>query len=190
MIYKLQMGGEVMEKNKKIYVMLSQTGTYFSRMIKFYTRYNYNHTSIALDKDLKELYSFGRRTSYFPFFPGFVKEEINGGIFKMYDKTTCRVYELSVTEEEYNEVKKIIDNFNSEYDKYKYSFLGILAIMLHIPHERRYRFVCSQFVAYVLKEGKIVEFDKHVSLVKPEDFDNLEKGQVVYTGLLSNYAIS
>lgn len=179
-----------MEDGKKIYVMLSQTGTYFSRLIKFYTGYNYNHTSIALDKDLKELYSFGRRTSYFPFFPGFVKEEIDGGIFKMYDKTTCRVYELTVTEEEYNEVKKIIDGFNSEYDKYKYSFLGILAIMLHIPHERRYRFVCSQFVAHVLKEGKIVDFDKPVSLVKPEDFDNLENGQVVYTGLLRNYAVS
>lgn len=178
-----------MEKNKKIYVMLSQTGTCFSRMIKFYTGYNYNHTSIALDRDLKELYSFGRRTLNFPFSPGFVKEEINGGIFKIYEKTTCRVYELPVTEEEYNEVKRIIDSFYDEYDKYKYSFLGILAIMLHIPHQRRYRFVCSQFVAYVLKEGKVIDFDKPVSLIKPEDFDTIDKGQVVYTGLLSNYAI-
>jgi len=41
---------------------------------------------------------------------------------------------------------------------------------------------------HVLKEGKIVEFSKDVSLVKPEDFDSISKGQVVYTGLLSNYA--
>ena len=34
---------------------------FFSRAIKLYTRYNYNHTSIGLDKELKELYSFGRR---------------------------------------------------------------------------------------------------------------------------------
>jgi len=38
--------------DKKIYVVLSQTGTCFSRAIKLYTKYNYNHTSIALDKDL------------------------------------------------------------------------------------------------------------------------------------------
>jgi len=43
-------------------------------------------------------------------------------------------------------------------------------------------------VAYVLKEGKIINFDKDVSLVKPEDFDGIEKGQVVYSGLLSHYA--
>ncbi len=60
--------------------------------------------------------------------------------------------------------------------------------MLHIPYQRRYHFLCSQFVAYVLKEGKIINFDKDVSLVKPEDFDGIEKGQVVYSGLLSQYA--
>lgn len=174
--------------DRKIYVVLTQTGTCFSRAIKLYTKYNYNHTSIGLDKELKELYSFGRRKIYLPLHAGFVREQIDGGIFKLYKRTTCRVYEVNVTEEEYNQVKEIIDRFESEYDRYKYNFLGILAIMLHIPYQRRYHFVCSQFVAYVLKEGKIVDFDKHVSLVKPEDFDTLEKGQVVYSGLLSNYA--
>ena len=86
-------------------------------------------------------------------------------------------------------VKDIIDNFKKEGIKYKYSVLGIIAIMLHIPYNRKYHYVCSQFVAHVLKEGKIVEFDKDTSLVKPEDFDSLDIGQVVYSGLLSNYAV-
>lgn len=172
---------------RKIYVVLTQTGTYFSRAIKFYTKYSYNHTSIALDKDLEELYSFGRRRINFPLIAGFVREQKDGGIFKMYKSTTCRVYELSVTEEEYNQVKEIIDEFEDEYDRYRYNFLGIPAIMLHIPYQRKYHFLCSQFVAYVLKEGKIVDFRKDVSLVMPEDFDELDKGQVVYTGLLSQY---
>ncbi len=174
--------------DRKIYVVLTQTGTFFSRAIKLYTRYNYNHTSIALDKELKQLYSFGRRKIYFPLHAGFVREQIDGGIFKLYKRTSCRVYELSVTEDEYNEVKEIIDRFESEHDRYKYNFLGILAIMLHIPYQRRYHFLCSQFVAYVLKEGKIINFDKDVSFGKPEDFDGIEKGQVVYSGLLSHYA--
>ncbi|MEG0306666.1 MAG: hypothetical protein RR891_09435 [Clostridium sp.] len=174
--------------DKKIYVMLSQTGTCFSRAIKLYTKYNYNHTSIALDKDLKRLYSFGRRKLYFPLNAGFINENINTGIFKMYKSTTCRVYELTVTEEEYKQVEAIIDKFEDEHDKYKYSFIGILAIMLHIPCQRKYHFVCSHFVAHVLKEGKIVDFEKDVSLVKPEDFDAISNGQVVYTGLLSDYA--
>lgn len=175
--------------DRKIYIVLSQTGTCFSRAIKFYTRYNYNHTSIALDKELKELYSFGRRTLRLPLPAGFVHEDKDSGIFKIYKNTTCRVYELDVTEEEYDMVKDIIDNFKKEGIKYKYSVLGIIAIMLHIPYNRKYHYVCSQFVAHVLKEGKIVEFDKDTSLVKPEDFDNLDIGQVVYSGLLSNYAV-
>lgn len=174
---------------KKIYIVLSQTGTCFSRAIKFYTKYNYNHCSIALDRDLNELYSFGRRKLRLPLPAGFVKEDIDSGIFKMYKNTTCRVYELDVTEEEYNEVKAIIEEFKKEGYKYKYSLLGVLAIMLHIPYNRRYHFVCSQFVAYVLKEGKIIHFEKDVSLIKPEDFDSLEKGQVVYSGLLRKYAV-
>lgn len=175
--------------DKKIYIVLSQTGTYFSRAIKLYTRYTYNHTSIALDKDLKELYSFGRRRERLPLPAGFVKENIEGGIFRICKDTTCKVYELTVTEEEYNQVVDIINTFKEEGTRYKYSILGILAIMLHIPYNRKYHFVCSQFVAHVLKEGKIVDFDKDVSLIKPEDFASLNKGQVVYSGLLSKYAV-
>lgn len=174
--------------SRKIYIMLSQTGTYFSRAIKLYTGYNYNHTSIALDRDLKELYSFGRRGKLgLPLPSGFVKEDKDNGIFSTYSKTTCRVYELEVSEEEYQKVKDVIEEFKIEDKKYKYSILGIFTIMFNIPFNRRYRFVCSQFVAHVLNEGKVVEFEKDISLIKPEDFETIDNSEVIYSGLLSKY---
>ena len=45
---------------KKIYIILTFTGTALSRIIKLTTRVEFAHVSIALDEELKEMYSFGR----------------------------------------------------------------------------------------------------------------------------------
>ena len=38
--------------NKKVYIVLSQTGTILSRILKLVTRAPYNHSSITLSEDL------------------------------------------------------------------------------------------------------------------------------------------
>ena len=64
---------------KKIYIILTHTGTVLSRIIKIYTKDEFSHVSIALDKDLKQMYSFGRLNPYNPFIGGFIHEYINSG---------------------------------------------------------------------------------------------------------------
>ena len=59
---------------KKIYIVISQTGTILSRILKALTKNPYNHSSVALREDLHVLWSFGRRHPYNPFWGGFVKE--------------------------------------------------------------------------------------------------------------------
>ena len=56
---------------KKIYIILTFTGTALSRIIKLSTKDEFAHASIALDSELKEMYSFGRLNPYNPFFGGF-----------------------------------------------------------------------------------------------------------------------
>ncbi len=46
---------------KEIYIVLTQTGTFFSRSIKFITKEEFNHSSISFNQDLDVLYSFGRK---------------------------------------------------------------------------------------------------------------------------------
>lgn len=67
---------------QKIYIMLTHTGTLLSNIIKSYTKTEYSHVSIALDKDLRELYSFGRVNPYVAFIGGLVKESLTSGTFK------------------------------------------------------------------------------------------------------------
>ncbi len=57
---------------KKIYIVLTHTGTTLSKIIKTYTKDEFSHVSISLDLELKKMYSFGRLNPYNPFWDGFV----------------------------------------------------------------------------------------------------------------------
>ena len=63
---------------KKIYIVLTHSGTYFSQVIKFFTRYNYSHVAISFDKNINTMYSFGRKQYNNPLFGGFVIEKSEG----------------------------------------------------------------------------------------------------------------
>lgn len=174
---------------RNIYIMLSQTNTGCSRILQFFTRAPYNHASIALDEDLNSLYSFARQNLYIPLIAGFVKEDINEGIYKIHDNTLCEIYRLSITQEQYDLLEKSIQKFRDNEDKYRYNFAGLVAMLFNIPFERQHHYVCSQFVAYVLQESKAVEFEKHFTLIRPYDFKSLSDLDLVYSGKLSEYSI-
>ena len=61
---------------RKIYIVLTYTGTFLAKIIRFYTKKEYSHVSIALDEDLGRMYSFGRINPYNAFVGGFVREGI------------------------------------------------------------------------------------------------------------------
>ncbi|MCL1950335.1 MAG: hypothetical protein FWF59_11445 [Turicibacter sp.] len=50
----------------EIYIVLTKTSSVASKLIGCYTKKPYSHVSIAFDKELKQVYSFGRkRPNYF-----------------------------------------------------------------------------------------------------------------------------
>ena len=85
----------------KVYIVLTYTGTILSKLVRGYTRKEYAHVSLALDKELKEMYSFGRLNPYIPFIGGFVHESVDHGTFKRFYKTKTKIYSLEVNEEQY-----------------------------------------------------------------------------------------
>ena len=59
----------VHEKNTKIYIILTYTGTILSKIIKIFTRDEFAHVSISLDVNLKEIQLFIYRAgNIFDFF--------------------------------------------------------------------------------------------------------------------------
>lgn len=80
------------EATQQLYIVLSQTGTMLSRILKFITGAEYNHSSISLSADLTQMYSFGRRNPYNPFLGGFVKESPHTGTFRRFQGTKVIIF--------------------------------------------------------------------------------------------------
>lgn len=177
-----------MIRNKTIYILLTHSGSMFSRAINIYTRDPYTHVSIGFDEDLKELYSFGRLKPYNPVIAGFVKEDVINGTFGRFPNTKCALYSLQINDIQYGKLKRELDRFNKEANKYGYNFLGLIGAMFNYPIERKYNYFCSQFVAEILQKSGINILDKDPGLTSPMDFKNCKELEFIYEGYLSTYS--
>jgi hypothetical protein len=169
---------------KKVYILLTNTGSFLTKLIKLYTKKPYNHASIAFDHALSEVYSFGRKTARNPFIGGFVKEDVKAGLFKQAD---CTIYSFTVTDDQLQKMIYYLQDIEAQKRDYRYNFLGLFGVMFNKPIKRKKAFFCSQFVATVLKEGNIIHFEKPHSLITPHDFQKVSTFQFVYEGKLKDY---
>ncbi len=179
-----------MDEKYYIYIIQMHTKTLPSRFIKFLTRYEYSHVAIALKKDCKTTYSFGRRKLRNVLSAGFVEEHQNGVFFRKYNMTKCRIYEIEVNGQQYRLVNALLEYRKQHRNIYKYDFLGIILRFFKIPIAFENKAVCSQFVAEILEEGEVMSFDKPSYFVKPKDFDNRKGLKVVYEGRYSEYQVA
>ncbi|WP_449619562.1 hypothetical protein [Robertmurraya sp. Marseille-Q9965] len=169
---------------RKVYVLLTDTGTLFTRMIKLYTKKPYNHASIAFDQNLKEVYSFGRKDPKNPFIGGFVKESLDEGLFK---NARCSIYSFTVTESQFQRMKDFVKNIESQKHRYRYNFIGLFAFILNKQLKRESAYFCSEFVATTLNKGGAVQFNKPLSLISPHDLQQIEHFQLEYQGDLVHH---
>jgi len=172
---------------KKIYILLMHTNTVPAKLVKFFTRYLYSHVAISLDKSCYLTYSFGRRSLYNILNGGFSIQKKDGPFFKKFNKTICKIYELEITDKQYEDVKQIIDDMERNTDNYKYDFLGIVPRFFKIPVTFENKFVCSYFVAYLLEKANICTFEKNTCLVIPKNFENLRGIKLIYSGNYLDY---
>lgn len=170
---------------KKIYIILTHSGSILSKTIKVIKRYEYTHVSISLDKELNQMYSFGRIHPYNAFIGGFVQESPNYGTFKRFSKTKSKILCIDITEKQYNKIKKLIKHFNRKRKNYKFNFIGLCSIAFHIKITQKNGFYCAEFIKYIFDKSKIKT--NLPELVTPEDFLNLPNITNIYNGYLKNY---
>lgn len=172
---------------KKIYIVLTYSGTLLSNIIKIYTKDEFSHISISLDKELKEMYSFGRIYSYHPFCAGFVHEQLERGFFKRFKNTRSAIYSMEISNESYKKIKKIISKMKKNKSKYKFNILGLFAVGLNKKITKENCFYCAEFVKHLLEISNVkLELP---TLIRPENFKNIEVLELEYKGLLRNYNI-
>lgn len=169
---------------KKIYIILSNTGTLFSKAIGVYTKKELNHVSIAFDEELNEMYSFGRKSSHNPFIGGFIKENPTEGLFQ---KASCAIYECKVTDAEYVQMRNKIKQMEQRKKLYKYNLIGLMYVAINIEKERENAFFCSQFVATIMKDCPSCKLQISPQLAQPHHFEQLPVLCLKYRGNIQTY---
>lgn len=177
-----------MEVNmKNIYIILSQTGTLFSKALKWHTKDPYNHASISFDKDLEAMYSFGRKRRYNPIDTGLIQENFDRGLFPYFPNARCCILEIPVTEEEYDVMYKAVESFYSNKENYRYNLMGVLTYAMGLGLTRKDHFFCSQFVSYILSNMDC--WNSNPGLTKPMDFLNIPNKKIVFEGNITEFKI-
>lgn len=175
-------------KMKSIYVVISRTGTFLSKIIKHITGDRYTHAALSFDDDLSVMYSFGRKFAYFPFYGAFVKESPNFGVMKRFPGADIAVIKLSVSDEKFDEVKDYIVNMYAERKKYGYNYKGLFFARRGIYIHRENKFYCSEFVKDILERFGLVCEREFNDVVRPAEMLNLKNGRIVFRGKLSEFA--
>jgi len=178
-----------MNGERAVFVVLTDTGTWLSRLIGFYTGQRLNHASLAFDEDLGEVYSFGRKNPANPFIAGFVREDMHGDWFLRRRDVSCAVFRCDVSDAQLRRIRQYVRQLYERRDKLTYNLLGLVFVAAGIRFERRNAFFCSQFVASALAVGGVRLTDKPPCLTTPPDLAASGRLRPVFRGTLRQYIL-
>ncbi len=174
---------------KKIYILLTKTGTVPARMIHFFKGGTFTHTSLSMTPSVDHFYSYARRKINNPLNAGLIIENIHTEVFAQYPSCHCALYCINVSDEAYAKMQNEIKFYFKNYKKAKYNFLGLIPLALGIKIRRKFRLTCSQFVALILEKSDEIELPKDPYLMLPNDFSDISGVELVYNGILKNCKI-
>ena len=129
-------------KSDEIYIVISQTGTLLSRILKGITHKNYNHASITPYNDLHVMYSFGRLNPYNPFWAGFVTESADFGTFKRFSETEIMVISVKIDSETYQNMCTAFEDMLKYPKNYHYNYFGLWLAAFDIVVTAKNRYYC------------------------------------------------
>ena len=173
-------------EEKYVYVIVSQTGTILSRVLKLMTRAKYNHASIAFDPALKTMYSFGRLHAYNPFIAGLVRESLHHGTFHRFKNTDAIILTLAVDPKTHEQMLADVRAMYRDKKNYHYNYLGLCYAFFGVKKQYARTFYCSEFVEHMLKKYQLAAFDPE-AIIKPMDLCAIRGGRVIYRGRLQNF---
>lgn len=176
--------------NYYLYVVLTRSKTAVSRLIHFIKHDQYTHASLALDKELCNMYSFGRKYARNPFIARFKQEPMDRGLYGLYTYLPGLIIELEVSQEQYLRARELIDHFVRHSTIYRYNYLGLVDSLISREAYYENRFLCSEFVYYILYESGIMDLNKSRNLVRPQDFlENYQKfnGEIIFEGNIKEF---
>ena len=174
-------------KTRKLYIVLSRTGTNLSKIIRLVTKARYNHVSLSLDPELNEMYSFGRRYPRNPLWGGFVQESKDCGFFKRFNETEVKVLSIDIDERTYQDIRSEFNYMRDHKFLYHYNYVGLVLAAFNIQFKPQYTYYCSEFAKEVLLQHHIEGAQKLEKVPQPIHFETIPNTLEIYTGKLNQY---
>lgn len=151
---------------KTIFILLTKYSDVTSEVVYLFGgRRGYTHVSLALADD-GVFYSFN--------FRGFCVETLE----KHRRRGVCKSfrYELLVTDRAYAVLCRRIEYFRTHAQNFRYTRLGAFCALLHIRFARPRCYICSQFVAELLQQARVLPRSRECCLYLPRHFpEELER---------------
>ncbi len=169
---------------KSIFILLTKSDTYVSKIIKLTTSDTYTHVSISFDESLQPLYSFSRKFVNLPLPAGLRTEPLTKGFYKKYDYIPCALYELKVEDEIYAAAKQQVEKMMVKAPIYRFSVIGLILCRLGIPFHRQRHYFCSEFVSEVLHRSNALLLPKEPCLMRPNDYTKIPGLSCLFEGQL------
>lgn len=177
-----------MDNTKSVYVLLIRTNTIVSRLIHFFTKCEYTHSSIGMSSDCHELYSFARKYMISPIPACFVRENIDTGVMAKFPNSPCALYEIKIPKQVFDKIYNELETLKHLDKPLKYSLLGPIFCWIGYESKQRKKFFCSRFVADLLERSGAVTLSKPAALFRPIDFTSLSELKLIYRGTLGELA--
>lgn len=145
----IMLSGDYTDYND-IYVVFLVTNTFIGKMIRLVTRNQYNHVTLAFDRELKHMYSFARYHVNSPISGGFVIERPDRYLCNNKD-VMVKICKLPVTEEEYGRIQQEVAFFRANREEMLYNTLNAILSLLRKRLQVKNTFTCLEFVAHLLR---------------------------------------
>lgn len=159
---------------KKLTILLTRYPSALSRFLCRCCRCDYLHASVGFEEDLDTFYSFG--------FSGYRVERITHYLKSECGPLPCALYELNVPEHVYENVKRVLCEFEQHKNALYYTKLGAALALLRLGCRWENHYFCSQFVAEVLRRSNAVSLPKDSSLYLAPELARLDGVREAYQG--------
>lgn len=169
-----------MKKDKYIYIMLSKTCTKFARCIRKFGDVEYNHASISLDADMRNVYGFARPQHNAVLLGRLVKESLDRYTLHGEDSVPVVLLAIPVTKEQHDWVRKTIEKVYSD-PEYMYNLFCVLSYPITKGFACYKSYTCVEFVVTVLMHLGYT-FHKPAYQYKPDELLRMFADCVVYKG--------
>lgn len=167
----------------RIYIALVDTPGIFAYLIRRFLKQKYIHVVLALDAELEEAYSVGRRNPMIPLLAGFEKED-KRKILRAFPSADYMICEMECTQQQKEQIQRRLEQDMEQRRCYHYAVLGLPFILCGKPFYQTNHYTCSSYIARILEEQGIQISPKHFSLVTPKDFYEYKEKRVLFEGAL------